>query len=211
MELLEKERARIAFDLHDELGPILAVTQMHLNTIDISKNDEPHFLKVNENLQHLTERLSEIAKNLTPKILIRKGLEVGIKDFIEQIEGSGKISVNLEYAVKTKLDILQSLHMYRMIQELIHNTIKHSKATAIDVKIKERKDRIFLLYSDNGIGISNTEKKLKIGLGEGSIKNRIEMLGGKMEKVTERPAGVEYFFEIPVKPIYERSNQDLDR
>jgi len=207
MELLEKERTRIATDLHDELGPILAVTKIQLNTIErVDQEQEQHLTKAEENINYLTERLSGIAKNLTPKILVSKGLEVALRDFTEQFHDISKMNVKLDYGLKSNLDMLHALHIYRMIQELIHNTIKHSGARNLRIQLAERKNKIYLLYNDDGIGMM--KEKLANGLGLESIKNRVEMLGGKMDQSIVSEGGVEYFFEIPLRPIYGAKNQD---
>jgi len=211
VDLLEKERARIASDLHDELGPMLALTQIQVNSIESTDERELMYLeKANENIQQVTERLSGIAKNLSPGILIKKGLEAALKDFINQIEETGQIKMNLSFSVQSGLDVLQSLHLYRMIQELIHNTIKHSKATMIEIQLKETRGKIYLLYADNGLGVSTKNKGNKsFGLGLGSLKNRTEMLGGKMDSSTVKK-GIEYFFEFPIIKM-NGTNKGFDR
>jgi signal transduction histidine kinase len=208
VELLEKERSRIATDLHDELGPILAVTRIHLNSLDqLDKEQQQHLVIAEQNITVLTERLGGIAKNLTPKALATKGLKVALQDFIEQMQDITAMRMNLEYGLKSELQMLHALHIYRMIQELIHNSLKHSGATQLNIQLAEGKNKIYFLYNDNGIGISTTGTlKHSTGLGLESIRNRIEMLGGKMEQSKTAATGVDYFFEIPLRPFYERRN-----
>ena len=211
MELLEKERTRIATDLHDELGPILALTKIQLNSVDgLSSEQKIHLSKAENNIKLLTERFSGIAKNLTPKALVNKGLETALRDFLEQFENLTALKMELHYRIKSNLDILHSLHIYRMVQELIHNTIKHSGATNVQIELSERKNRIYILYKDNGIGFLKKKLNEKSnGLGLQSIRNRVEMLGGKMDNTATLKSGVEYFFEIPLQPIYGTKDNSI--
>ena len=210
VELLEKERSRIATDLHDELGPILAVTRIHLNTLDkLDEEQRQHLAIAEQNIAVLTERLGGIAKNLTPKALATKGLKVALQDFIEQMQDIPGIRVKMEYRLKSELKMLHALHIYRMIQELIHNSLKHSGATQLNIQLAEGKNKIYFLYNDNGIGILKPDNaKTSMGLGLESISNRIDMLGGKMDQSKIPETGVEYFFEIPLRPFYERKNNN---
>lgn len=210
IDLLEKERTRIAGDLHDELGPILAMTRIHINATQ-ALNDEQklHLGKAEENIGTLSERFSSIAKNLTPKILVTKGLEAALEDFIQQFQDVSPISIKLQYQLKSNINILHALHIYRMMQELIHNGIKHSCASVLQIQIKERKNKIYLFYVDDGKGIHTGDHSN--GLGLQSLKNRTEMLGGKMSYSTNEKQGTEYLFEIPLKPTYETKSENSNR
>lgn len=201
MELLEKERTRIARDLHDELGPILAVTQIHLNATEgACEKDKEHLEKAGKNIITLTERFEGIAKNLTPKILVSKGLRAAIEDFISQYEDATPIHIVMKYKLRTELTMFQAIHLYRIIQELVHNTIKHSGASKIEIQFAERKNKIYLLYNDDGKGFDKINKEE--GLGKESLANRVQMMEGKMEYDSKPGKGIEYFFEIPIISIY---------
>ena len=182
MELLEKERTRIARDLHDELGPLLSVVQIQINSVgEISIQDQEYLNKAGRNIEILTERFEGIARNLTPRSLVSKGLQTALEDFIEQYKTLTPIRIKLFYKAKNNYSGFYTLHIYRIIQELIHNGIKHSAATSIVIHVAERKNKLYLLYEDDGKGINEDKEAMKAeGLGLSSLKNRSEMLGGKM-------------------------------
>jgi signal transduction histidine kinase len=205
MELLEKERTRIARDLHDELGPLLSVVQIHINAIgELNSNDREHLEKASQKIEALTERFSGIARNLTPKILITKGLKTALEDFIEDYSEVTAIQMRLHYRAKSNYNTFFTLHIYRILQELIQNGVKHSGATILEIQIVEFKGKLYLYYTDDGKGIDEQKlTKQDTGLGLASLKNRAEMLSGKMKRKSNSMKGTEYFFEIPIKPNYE--------
>lgn len=201
MELLEKERTRIARDLHDELGPILSVTQIHLHAAaGANEKDSMHLKKAGENISELAQRFGDIAKNLTPKILAAKGLRAALQEFFEQYDDTGFTKLEFIYQVNNELTAEVSLHIYRILQELVHNAMKHSGASRVIIQVKERKGKLYLYYRDDGIGFDVKDPLKEVnGLGLSSIKSRVVMLNGKMSCESHVKKGTEYFFEIPVK------------
>ncbi|TMI63734.1 MAG: hypothetical protein E6H07_13270 [Bacteroidetes bacterium] len=212
IEMLEMERTRIARDLHDELGPLLAVTQIHIDAAEsINEKSKAHLEKAGRNMSLLYERFNGIAKNLTPKALVTKGLHTALKDFFEQYSEVTPIKLELQYRLKKELSLYYGLHVYRIMQELIHNAVKHSGAGNVQVVITEKKRKLYLLYKDNGIGISLEKNKFeKTGLGISSLQNRTEMLGGRLTCTTGAKDGTEYFFEIPITDKNETTDQDIN-
>lgn len=199
MELLEKERNRIAKDLHDELGPLLTVARMNIETAEgVSAEDRKHLEKAREEILSLNERFAEIAKNLTPRSLVSKGLQTALEDFFDQCKEVSPIKMELIYAINSRVYINTSLQVFRMVQEMLHNAMKHSEASELTVQLKERKGKIYLFYRDDGKGIDPGTIRNQTGIGLGSLQSRAEMLGGKMIPLTGSKKGTEYLFEIPL-------------
>jgi signal transduction histidine kinase len=204
MERLEKERNRIAEDMHDELGPILAVTKIQ---IEKAEEDKSYLRSAAENVKLITERLGHIARNFSHRVLERKGLNTVLEDFFEQCREVTDAELVYSYQISTAPGASISLHIYRMVQELVHNAMKHSKATHIQVLLRERNNKLYLLYKDNGIGISgNNAAKQREGLGLSSLRSRAEMLEGRMTFESTPNKGTEYFFEIPIRRKNETKN-----
>jgi signal transduction histidine kinase len=210
MERLEQERIRIARDLHDELGPILSVTQIHIDaTSPDNAKDLSHLQKARDNIQILLERFGGIAHNLTPKVLITKGLNTALSDFFEQYREVTKIKFDYVYKVTAKIEANTALQIYRLIQEMSHNAVKHSGATEIGVLLLERKRKLYIQCKDNGTGmILGQHKNDEKGLGLESLRSRTEMLGGKIQVSSILKAGTEYFLEIPLKGKNEKNNEN---
>lgn len=199
MDVLERERTRIARDLHDDIGPMLAVTKIQLEQLlpsSVTKENRP--VPVLQNLVTITERLGEIALNLTPKLLQRKGLETALNDFVDQFSTASGIAMQLDYHVKSRISAEYALHIYRIVQELIHNAVKHSEASHVHIQLKEHKQKLYLFYTDNGKGFDVSMKQDRTtGLGLGSLQNRALLLGGKMTRTKSK--GTDYVFEIPIR------------
>lgn len=208
IELLETERTRIARDLHDEIGPMLTISQIQVSTVTgATEKDHEHLSKAAATIDQLHERFAEIAQNLTPKALVTKGLQTALEDIIEQYREISSIDIKFVYTLSTKLTNVYALHIYRIVQELLHNSVKHSGASTIVLQIAERKRTLYLFYSDNGKGI-NLNGKESSGLGLGSLKSRAIILGGKMNCTSSSKNGTEYFFELPIRSFYERTDPD---
>src|SRR4051812_11691084 len=132
---LEKERTRIAADLHDEVGPVLSAIKLRLGSLDINNaDDEEEVQKTNGQIDGLLKRMREISFDLMPNSLVRKGLAVAMGEFVEYIAKSNSLKIQLKLQ-QVSLSQQQSINLYRIIQEVIHNTIKHAGATILVIEL----------------------------------------------------------------------------
>ena len=199
VNLLEKERYRMSRDMHDELGPGLSMTMSHVNEIIAADEKSVHHKeKALAFLLNVMERIGQIAINLAPGSLQRKGLRFALQDFIESLDDVSFIEFELKYDIKMEIDKSMGIHLFRIVQELCHNAVKHSEASKVLVQFKEKEKRFYLYYSDNGKGFAFDEKSPnENGIGLGSLKSRTELLGGKMRLQSNPPDGTSYLFEFP--------------
>lgn len=200
MEVLERERTRMARDLHDELGPLLAVTKIQIEQAEVEHEPTRQKLKsAAGNIVRLMERSGEIARNLTPRILIDKGLKIALEDFIEQYNTAGTIEIKLVYRIQKELQDFYALQLYRIVQELVHNAVKHSGGSMAEIHLKEYRKKLYLFYTDNGKGLDTSLlTKERAGLGLSSLQNRAALLGGKMTIHKPKKKGTDIVFEIPL-------------
>jgi two-component system NarL family sensor kinase len=207
---LEKERTRMAADLHDEVGPVLSAVKLRLNSLDIhNKADEVEVQKTNEQIDGLLKRMREISFDLMPNSLIRKGLPAAIGEFIEYCSKSSTLDIKFQFG-EIGLTQQQSINLYRIIQEIIHNTIKHAKATELLIELRKEKSMIVLATRDNGTGFNyETKSKEASGLGLRNLHSRTEIIGGKMFFESKKTKGTTYIFEIPFTD-HETDNADPD-
>jgi signal transduction histidine kinase len=195
---LDKERERIGFDLHDDLGASLSAIKLRLqclkgmdaeNTLLVDKSE----LLIDEAMQ----KLRRISFNMMPGVLQRRGLDEALKELIDLMTYSTSITVNYKCDFNS-FDKEKAVHIYRIIQEIMNNIIKHSKATLVNLSISKIKNIIELHVNDNGVGFNkNTIIKNPQGLGLQNIVARVDILKAKIYLTTEQHKGVDYLIEIP--------------
>lgn len=207
---LERERTRMAADLHDEVGPVLSAVKLKLNSLDVTSEDDViEVKKTNDQIDNLLRRMREISFDLMPNSLIRKGLAAAINEFVDYCSKSSSLQIKFQFE-NIALTQLQSINLYRIIQEIIHNTIKHARATELLMALRREKTTLVLTTQDNGIGFSyDSRSKEASGLGLRNLLSRTEIIGGKMFFESKKGKGTTYIFEIPIAHV-ENSNADQD-
>lgn len=193
IEAQEKERKRIAGDLHDSVGQMLSLSKLHLSEIiDSSGNlDLLHGQLIERSVQIIDEACQEvrnISHNLMPGPLIRLGLNSAIKDLVRQINASRRMLVTYSSNFETdRLDESVEISIYRIIQEIFNNIFKHSDATEVDMVLnRQNRNRVKLIVRDNGKGFDTEKIKSSSGIGWKNIQSRLLMTNGIM-KVDSTP------------------------
>ena len=196
---LEYERERIAADLHDEIGPTLAAIKMRIELMESNQNKVQSTIKPLSPLVNDTiSKLSAISKNLVPTSLKSLGLVQTINQLIENFESNQTANINFTTNYSKCVGIEIELQLYRIVQEAIHNAIKHANATQIDIKLHLLKTELTLLISDNGSGMEVNNIKSTAGNGLKSLKNRALIIGGEFNIHSKPGKGTQLQFEIPL-------------
>ena len=197
---LEKERQRIASDLHDDLGPILSAIKFKINSVESKSEDDTELIrKASEHVDETIQRIRQIAFNLMPNTLTRKGLVAATEELISKIMES--LPLKISYQLNPIPDISQqkSINMFRMIQEIIQNTVKHARASELFIKLDAKDKYIVLTTEDNGKGFDYEKvNDLNKGLGLRNLASRVEIMNGVSAVETGPGKGVRYKFEIPI-------------
>jgi two-component system, NarL family, sensor kinase len=195
---LEKERSRMASDLHDEVGPLLSAIKLRIGSLDIhGEEDEEEVRKTESQIDSLIKRMREISFDLMPTSLTRKGLAAALKEFIEYCSKSNILKISFQQE-DLQLSQAQSINLYRIVQEIIHNTIKHAEATELLIELRNEKNKVVLATKDNGKGFDYEEKSGEAkGLGLQNLLRRTEIIGGKMFFESKKGKGTTYIFEVP--------------
>jgi PAS domain S-box-containing protein len=206
IETEEKERQRLAGDLHDEVGPLLSSMKMYINILSSNK-EEAKGKYIIEQLNLLVEEsihnIREVSGALNPYLLNRYGLKTAVESFFDKSKSLMGVQfvTNIE---NKRFPINIEATYYRIIKELYNNTIKHAEATNVVIELNYDTDLLNLKYSDNGVGFvfeeSTSEKKK--GMGVQNIINRVKMINGKYTVSTDKKNG--FHFELTTKcPIIE--------
>jgi two-component system NarL family sensor kinase len=198
--ILERERARIAADIHDDLGPILSVIKFNIDNVQAADEKETAQLeKASIYIDDLVTRIRKIARNLMPTALERKGLIVAVDEFVGQISDASSLSITFLHELIPDLEQQKAINIFRIVQEMAHNTIKHAHAKELLIQISALDGCIRLLFRDNGQGF-DYEKALKEskGLGLRSLKGRTEIMGGNLIVESKEGVGSAFLFEIPI-------------
>ena len=181
----ENERKRLAIDLHDGLGGRLSGISLNLSKLD---KDEPkeypkaQLKKVMKDLDDALTELRTIARNMMPETLVKFGLKAALKDYCSSRSGN-ETKVTLQfYGSEQGIDLNQQVTMYRIMQELINNAIKHAKASEILVQFIKDDTKIDITVEDNGIGFKEeTLVDKEDGMGISNLKTRVAYLKGNIE------------------------------
>jgi len=133
---LEKERSRMASDLHDEVGPLLSAIKLRIGSLDISnEEDEEEVKKTEKQIDNLIKRMREISFDLMPTSLTRKGLAAALGEFIEYCSKSSLLKIRFQFT-EIRLTQPQAINLYRIVQEIIHNTMKHAEASELIIELR---------------------------------------------------------------------------
>lgn len=197
---LERERNRIATDLHDDLGPMLSAVRFKINAVEpASEEDEQLITTINHHLDDSLTRIREIAFNLLPGTLVRKGLIVTVEEFLSKTEKHLPFKVHFLHYQKAELGQEYTVNMYRIMLEILHNTIKHAQATELTYELNIDSNKLSFRSQDNGVGFDAAKIKLADnGLGLKNLQSRVLVMGGELQLHTAPGKGVHCFFEIPL-------------
>jgi signal transduction histidine kinase len=197
---LEKERQRIASDLHDDLGPILSAIKFKINSVESKSEDDTELIrKASEHVDETIQRIRQIAFNLMPNTLTRKGLVAATEELIRKIMESLPLKISYQLNPIPDISMQKSINLFRMIQEIIQNTIKHAGASELFIKLDANDKYIVLTTEDNGTGFDyENVNNLNKGLGLRNLASRVEIMNGICAVETGQGKGVKYKFEIPI-------------
>jgi signal transduction histidine kinase len=199
----ETERKRFAKDLHDGLGPILSTVKMSLSSLTrVEKDDQTKKILRNTDMviEEAIKSIREISNNLSPHILSNFGLNKAMRNFINKINYSD--SIKIKFTCNFENDRFESnteVVLYRVLCELINNTIKHAEATLITISIEKIPGKILCKYKDNGKGFDMglLSPAQHSGMGYSNMVTRINSLNGSFNLTTEKEKGTKASITVP--------------
>lgn len=201
IDTLENERRRIAGDLHDDIGPLLSAIKLQVDHVEPTDEHERQVLQKSvKQIDEVIKRFRQISYNLLPNTLVRKGLVAAAREFAGKMNDLG--SVRIEFASNTELKLSpeNEVNLYRIIQEIIHNAIKHSKAEKLCINMYREDDMIILSAEDDGVGFNYEPSREGVtGLGILNIQSRAALLKARLNVDAQTGKGVKYLLSIPAE------------
>src|SRR5687768_8998608 len=188
IRLQEEERQRLAADLHDDAGPLLATARLYLNENLVNQDKATQLQAIFQARQIIDDTIQlvrNISHSLMPPTLKNFGLESAINDLFQKISGSGTINASSRFhEYKERLKEEKELIIFRVVQELINNILKHSNSSFIHLTQNVHADKFYLRIHHDGRGIIQSDfdklNKSNIGLGLKNISSRMRLVQGNI-------------------------------
>lgn len=207
----ERERTSISREVHDNLGPMLSITQMQIGfLVEQTQTVEQKelLLKMQGQVQEAINQCRNIAHMISSEVNSAKAFQTVLREQISFIREFGNIDIMLSVPDDFPLvDPVKGTSLIRVFQELLVNTLRHAQATQVAIQVEKTPDYLFLSYKDNGKGFQL--KSVTLGLGIQNITKRIEIIGGR-QLWNELPStsGMNLQIMIPLQKIsYENTNR----
>jgi len=204
LEGQETERKRIASDLHDRLGSMLSTVKLYFGLVEEQldmreeKNKE-QYNKANFLLDQACEEVRKISHNLVSGDLASFGLVPALTQMKSTIEDSGLIKINFfSFGMDIRLGSTVEITLYTIVQELINNILKHSKATEVTIQLNKGGNNLNIVVEDNGLGFDVASAQSKGGMGLKSLETRVGKLNGNISIDSRKGKGTTIIINIPV-------------
>ena len=195
LENVEHERQRIARDLHDSIGGMLATALLLFDGVDAQNSERFH--KVKEILRETQREVRRIAHGLSPAALNKLGLVAALEQLADEINNDPSHFIDLKVINSgffTILDKSLQINTYRMAQELLQNALKHAEASYILLSLEATDTHIVLKYEDDGVGADDFKLQSK---GLRSLRERVKLVSGKMKIKSNENEGMTVKIEVP--------------
>ncbi len=199
----EKERQRIANDLHDNLGSLLATLKLHFQNLKVKKErlktEEDVLLnKTDDLIEEAYQKVRGIAHARNAGVMANEGLLPAVKNFAAKVSSTNQLVIEvLDHGLEERLENSLEITLFRIIQELITNIIKHANATEASIHLTHHESSINIMVEDNGNGFDISSIKPKEGMGLYSIQKRIEYLNGTIAIDTGIGRNTSIIIDIP--------------
>ncbi len=200
----EKERQRIADDLHDNLGGLLATLKwnfQHLkdNTKKIPTEEGDLLTKTDDLIEETYQKVRRIAHARNAGVPAKEGLVPAVKNFAQKVSLVNKLAIDVEdHGMEERLENSLEITLFRIIQELTTNIIKHSQATQATIHLTNRQNELNIMVEDNGKGFILQDKQKNAGMGLNSIEKRVEYLNGVITIDSVLGKGTTIIIDIPI-------------
>jgi signal transduction histidine kinase len=198
----QKERTRLAQDLHDGLGGMLSGIKYAFNhmrgNLVMTPDNALVFERSMDMLDSSIRELRRVAHNMMPETLVKSGLDTALRDFCHDVERSGAVKVSYSSIGLSQFPVNQTvaINIYRIVQELLSNIIRHASAQQAIVQVSKQDNSVTITVEDNGKGFDTTRLEESRGMGWESIRNRVDFLKGRLDLISKSGRGTSVHIEI---------------
>lgn len=204
LEVQEQERKRIAADLHDRLGSMLSTVKLYFNTVEeqidnLKAQNKEQYHKATMLLDEACDEVRKISHNLVSGELVKFGLVSAINQLKDTIEDSGILKMNVyAFGMDERIDSTKEISLYRVVQELMNNMLKHAKATEVTIQLNRVGDNLNIVVEDNGVGFDVEAALTKDGMGLRNMETRVKKMQGVITFDSGKGRGTTTIIDIPV-------------
>lgn len=199
----DKERKRIAQDIHDSLGSVLSAAKLKLSGLgnyhpDMTGEQQEAYLATLSLLDEAMTELRNISHNIMPAALSKLGLPAALQHLFAAMSSCGGLHFQFTtHGLEDRLPEETEISIYRMVLELVNNVVKHARASKVTVQLIRHPDHINIIVEDNGIGFDHRSTSHQPGIGLNNILSRVEYLEGRMDIDSGRHNGTTVMIDIP--------------
>lgn len=194
----EEERTRIARDLHDGLGHLMAAIKLNTSAIEVSDEQNQKILgQASEIIDQASKEVRQISHRLMPQSLSDLGLAASIRELATRLNESGKIRVEVKGKGEVSVEKQMAIGIYRIVQEVLNNALKHAEASLFTIRYGVENNEFILIFTDNGKGFEVEKMENSFGIGWKNIRSRVELLNGHLELKSKPGAGTIVEVTIP--------------
>lgn len=194
----EKERVRLSRELHDGLGGMLTGIKLSLRSIQRQQDpamQQENLAGIMDMLQGMGEEIRQAAHNLMPDMLLKHRLKEALELYCEQLNTEEQLKIDLQcYGALHQLDVSMELQVYRIIQELMQNVVKHAQASLASIQVRYDEGVLCVSVEDNGTGFDTTQRGMGAGLS--NIEARVKALNGYFSIASSPSVGTTVYVEI---------------
>lgn len=199
----EKERLRLAGELHDNLGSTLATVRMQVENLErnLDKVEDPKELlkKTNALVNEAYDKVRKISHERNSGVMAKDGLLPAVQKLARTVSNANNLTVDVQdFGLENRIANELEITIFRIIQELVTNIVKHAKATEANISLTQHDNELNIMVEDNGKGFKVGKLKEKEGMGLGNIERRIEHLEGSMEVDSTPGRGTSISIDIPL-------------
>ena len=199
----EKERIKIANDLHDNLGSLLATVKLNFNNLkqqnSTLEDTDNLFDKTDKLIEEAYQKVRTIAHAKNAGVTANQGLLPAIINIAKKVSIPGKLNVEvIPFGLEERIENTLEVAIFRMIQEIVTNTIKHAEATKISISLTQHDDVLNIIVEDNGKGFNPKTIAKKEGMGLTNIEKKVEQMGGVFSIDSAKKRGTSIIIDIPI-------------